>query len=64
MVNFRPRLSDLSTAQLLARALEYRRMAATATTAEIMAALLRLARRLEDKAKTPSGNDDEPNGIV
>lgn len=47
----RPCLSEMSPADLLARAVEYRRMAATATTAEVRDALLRIAKRLADMAR-------------
>lgn len=43
----RPYLSDLSREELLARADAYRTMAATATTATVGDALLRLAERFE-----------------
>lgn len=49
-----PRLSDLSPAQFLARAAEFRSMAATASTADTMAALLELAER----AKAIPGSDN------
>jgi hypothetical protein len=47
----RPRLSELSREQLLSRAAEYRAMAATATTADVRDALVRVAERLEGMAK-------------
>jgi hypothetical protein len=43
----RPRLSELTAPEVLERAAEYRRMAATASTAQVRAALLRLAERLD-----------------
>ncbi len=46
----RPRLSDLTPAELRARAMKYRAMAATATTADVRDALIRLAVRFEEMA--------------
>ena len=60
MVDRRPRLSDLSPAQVLARAAEYRRTAATASTADMMEALLELATRFEEQAKATPGNNKGP----
>jgi hypothetical protein len=48
----RPRLSELSRDELLARAAEYRAMAATARAADVQAALLRLADRFERLAES------------
>ena len=56
----RPRLSDLTRTELLARAVEYRQMAATALTADTRDALLELAERFEEKAIGHSGNDNQP----
>jgi len=44
-------LSQLTSDELLARAREYRRMAAAATTNEAMQSLLRLAERYEKQAR-------------
>ncbi len=60
MVDRRPRLSDLSAAQILARAAEFRRTAATASTADMAEALLELATRFEEQAKATSGNNKRP----
>jgi hypothetical protein len=46
----RSRLSDLGAADLMARAAEYRQMAATARMLEVRDALLKLAQRFEDAA--------------
>jgi len=43
----RPRLSELTAPELLERAAEYRRMASTASAAQVRASLLRLADRLD-----------------
>jgi len=43
-------LSELSVAELRARAVQYRDMAATATTQEVMLALLKIAARLDAMA--------------
>lgn len=47
----RPRLSDLTPAELRQRALDYRDMAATATAREQHGALIRLAERYEELAR-------------
>lgn len=47
----RPRLADLTAATLTARAERLRRMAETATTADVRERLLRLAKRFEDLAR-------------
>jgi hypothetical protein len=46
----RPRISDLSTTDLSARAAEYRQMATTATAVEVRDALLRISERFSDMA--------------
>ena len=56
----RPRISELNTVELLARAAEYRRMAATATTAGTRDALVRLAARFERTALQRADNDNGP----
>ena len=56
----RPRLSDLTRTELLARAAEYRRMAATASTPDTRDALLELAERFEEKAMEHPDNDNRP----
>ena len=50
----RAALSELAVPDLLARASDYRGMAATAHTAEIRDALLRLAERMEKMAIPPA----------
>ena len=47
----RPPPSELTVAELLARAAEYRRMAMNATTNEVMQSLFRLAERYERLAR-------------
>ena len=56
-MNLSPRLSERTPAELLARAAEYRRMAETASTADVRDALLRLAERLEAMAARRSPDD-------
>jgi hypothetical protein len=48
-------VADMSVAELLAKAAEYRRMAATASTVEVRDALFRLAERFETIAQERSG---------
>jgi hypothetical protein len=50
-----PPLSSLPAEQILQRAVEYRRMAATASTAEARDALMLLAERLERLAEQRRG---------
>src|SRR5262249_50754308 len=54
----RPRVAEMTTADLLVRAAEYRRMAATATTLEVRQSLLGLAQRFEDAARKREGGSD------
>ena len=49
--SYRPLQSQIGPVEALLRAAEYRRMAATATTGEVRAALLRLAQRYEGLAE-------------
>ena len=53
----RPRLSGLTQAELLARAEEYRRMAATGSLPDIQDALLNLGSRLEEMAAAQEGGN-------
>ena len=58
-------LSALSSDQLMARAMEYRRMALTATTAETQEALIQLALRfvmLATRRKVGEADADERQG--
>jgi hypothetical protein len=48
----RRRIAERTAEELTARAVEYRNMAATATTAVARDALLRLAKRFEDAVAT------------
>jgi len=56
------RLSELPQADLLARAAEYRRMAATATTADVRDALLGAAEGWEAIISVASGTKSSPVG--
>ena len=49
----------MSVAELLARAAQYRRMAASATTNEVMQSLLRLAERYERLAREKREADQQ-----
>lgn len=51
----RPLISEMSAADLLARAADFQRMAATAATAETRDALLRIAKRFKDAADRATG---------
>jgi hypothetical protein len=57
-----PRLSERTPAELLARAADYRRMAETASTADVRDALLRLAERLEAMAARRSPDAIDKKG--
>jgi hypothetical protein len=50
------RLSELSVAELRARAIEYRRAAATATTVKVRDSLIRIARRFDARVNAETNN--------
>jgi hypothetical protein len=58
----RPRISDMAVADLLKKAAEFGRMAATASTVETRNALLRIAQRFADLAEERCGGPGLVNG--